>query len=142
MRILLFILLPIGDTLFITPAIHALRKRYPDSHITALVYPTNAGILRSNPDVDEFLYWPTRELWPGLRGVFRLFWGLRKARFDLAVEFCNYIAWVTALSGIPRRTDMHIPRWWWIKPGAGREWRKLHAVKHYAGPVERLGIPV
>ena len=78
MRILLLLLLPIGDTLFTTPAIHALRKKHPDAHITALVYPTNAGILRSNPDIDEFLYWPTRQTWPGLRGVLWLFWTLRQ----------------------------------------------------------------
>ena len=97
MRILLLILLPIGDTLFTTPAIHALRKRYPDAHITAFVYPTNAGILRSNPDIDELIFWPTRQTWPGFRHLIALFWGVRKARFDLAVEFCNYIWWVAFL---------------------------------------------
>src|SRR5436305_2502086 len=100
MRILIFSLLPIGDTLFTTPAVHALRNRYPDAHITALVYPTNAGVLRSNPDINEFVYWPTRQNWPGLGGVLRLFWTLRRAHFDLAMEFCSYIMWVTFLSGI------------------------------------------
>jgi ADP-heptose:LPS heptosyltransferase len=142
MRILLLILLPIGDTLFTTPAIHALRMRYPDAHITAFVYPTNAGILRSNPDIDEFIFWPTRQTWPGFRHLIALFWGVRKARFDLAVEFCNYIWWVAFLGGIRHRVDMNLPRFWWIVPGAGRKWRKSHAVEHYLGPVKRLGIPV
>jgi len=142
MRILLFSLLPIGDTLFTTPAVHALRKRYPDAHITALVYPTNAGILRSNPDINDLLYWPTRQTWPGLGGVLRLFWALRKSRFDLAVEFSSYNGLVTYLSGIPRRSEMHLPRLWWIMPGAGREWRKYHAVEHYADVVRRLDIPI
>ncbi|MGA7730514.1 MAG: glycosyltransferase family 9 protein [Chloroflexia bacterium] len=142
MRILLLVLLPIGDTLFATPAIHALRRRYPGAQVTALVYPTNAGILRSNPDVDEVLFWPTRQSWPGLRQVLRLFWELRRARFDLAVEFCNYAWWITFLSGIPRRSEMNLPRLWWLVPGAGREWRKRHAVEHYNDAVSRLGIPV
>ncbi len=142
MRILLLLLLPIGDTLFTTPAIHALRRRYPDAEITALVYPTNLGILRNNPDIDRFLLWPTRESFPGLRGVLKLFWELRRAHFDLAVEFCSYITWVTKWSGIPRRTHMHMPRFWWVLPWAGREWRKRHAVEHYAGPILRLDIPV
>jgi lipopolysaccharide heptosyltransferase II len=142
MRILLLTLLPIGDTLFTTPAVHALRKRYPDAHIIALVYPTNAGVLRSNPDINEFLYWPTRQSWPGLGGVLRLFWALRRARFDLAVEFCSYIMWVTFLSGIHRRSEMHLPNFWWIRPGAGRVWRKRHAVEHYTDVVRRLGVPV
>lgn len=141
-RILLLLLLPIGDTLFATPAIHALRKRYPHAQITALVYPTNAGILRSNPDIDDFLYWPTRQTWPGLRQTLGLFWKLRRARFELGVEFCNYAWWVTWLSGIPRRTEMNLPRFWWLIPGAGKEWRKKHAVEHYNDAVIRLGIPV
>src|SRR6476469_2123574 len=66
MRILLLMLLPISDTLFATPAVRALRRRYPGAHITALVYPTNSGILAHNPDVDELMYWPTRQTWPGL----------------------------------------------------------------------------
>lgn len=141
-RILLMLLLPIGDTLFTTPAIHALRKRYPQAHIAALVYPTNLGILRSNPDINEFLLWPTREAWPGITGVLRLFWKLRRSRFQLAVEFCSYIWWLTRLSGIPQRTEMHLPRFWWVLPWAGRDWRKRHAVEHYADVVRRLDIPV
>lgn len=142
MHILLLMLLPIGDTLFTTPAVHALREHYPDAEITALVYPTNKGILSNSPDIDRFLIWPTRRQFPGVGGVLRLFWELRRARFDLAVEFCNYIWWVTRLSGIPRRTEMQLPRLWWCRPGAGREWRKQHAVEHYMGPVQRLGIEV
>src|SRR4051812_6813500 len=123
MRILLLMLLPIGDTLFATPAVRALRKRYPDAHITALVYPTNVGILENNRDIDDFIYWPTRQTWPGFIAVARLFWGLRRRQFDLAVEFCNYISWVTRLSGIPRRTEMELPALWWVLPWAGKKWR-------------------
>lgn len=142
MRILIMALLPIGDTLFATPAIHALRKRYPGACITALTYPTNKGILRSNPDIDDFLAWPTREAWPGIRNVFKLFWQLRRARFDLSVEFSNYNLWITRLAGIRERTEMNLPRFWWGLPGAGRAWRRHHAVEHYSDVVRRLGIPV
>src|SRR5437867_615113 len=142
MRILLLTLLPIGDTLFATPAVHALRKRYPDAHITALVYPTNKGILINNPDVDDFAVWPTRQTWPGLLAFLALFLKLRRGRYDLAVEFSNYSWWLTWISGIGRRTEMNLPRLWWVLPGAGVEWRKKHAVEHYADAVRRLGIPV
>ena len=142
MRILLFMLLPIGDTLFATPAVRALRRRYPEARITALVYPTNVGILRNSPDIDNFLFWPTRQEWPGLWGVLSLFWTLRRLRFDLAVEFSNYIWWVTWLSGIPRRTEMDLPAMWWALPWVGREWRRKHAVEHYADAVRKLEIPV
>ena len=142
MRILIIMLLPIGDTLFATPAVHALRKRYPQAHITVLLYPTNLGILRANPDVDDFLLWPTRQTWPGPRGVLRLFRTLRQGRFDLAVGFAGYTGWISWLSNIPRRTELCLPKLWWVSPWAGREWRRWHAVEHYADVVRRLGIPV
>ena len=72
MRILVQALLPIGDTLFATPAIHALRQRYPGARFTALVYRSNAGILSSNPDIDSLVYWPNRHEWLDPRVVRRL----------------------------------------------------------------------
>lgn len=142
MRILLHLLLPIGDTLFATPAIHALREHFPDARITAIAYPTNSGILRDNPDIDEILLWPIRQNWPGIRGVLNLFRRLRNERFDLAVEFSNYGWWITKVCGIPRRTEMFLPKAWWLRPNAGRSWRKLHSVEHYCNVVRRLGVPV
>ena len=142
MRILVVMLLPIGDTLFATPALHALRKHYPQASITVLAYPTNAGILRSNPDVDDFVLWPTRQTWPGIRGVIAMFRKLREARFSMAVEFGGNTGWISALSRNPRRTEMYLPRLWWLLPWAGKEWRQKHAVEHYADVVRRLGIPV
>jgi len=142
MRILLLTLLPIGDTLFTTPAVHALRQRYPDAHISALVYPTNVGILTGNPDINDFLLWPTRESWPGFRGLVKLFRTIRKMKFDLAVEFCSYIGYVSWWGRIPKRTEMNLPRLWWILPWAGVRWRRKHAVEHYSDVVLRLGIPI
>jgi len=142
MRILVMLLLPIGDTLFATPAIHALRRHYPKAHITALAYPTNSGILRNNPDLDEILLWPTREQWQGIRGLARLFTRLRRGHFDLAVEFSNYNWWLSKLTGAYERVEMRLPSFWWIRPGAGREWRKHHAVEHYADVVRQRGIAV
>jgi ADP-heptose:LPS heptosyltransferase len=142
MRILVQALLPIGDTLFATPAIHALRQRYPHARITALVYHSNAGILASNPDIDNLVHWPDRREWLNPRVMRRLFYGLRRTRFDLSVEFSNYGIWLAKLGGIPRRTEMRLPKLWWIRPGAGREWRRHHAVEHYADPVRCLGIRV
>lgn len=142
MKILLLLLLPIGDTLFATPAVHAVRKLYPGARITALCYPTNVGVLVNNPDIDDIMFWPTRETWPGIVSAVRLLWRIRKTRYDIALELCNYIAWVTRLCGIPKRSEMHLPPFWWGMPGAGREWRNKHAVEHYSDVVRRLNIPI
>jgi ADP-heptose:LPS heptosyltransferase len=42
----------IGDLVCATPLLAALRRRYPEGHIAALVNSYNAGVLAGNPDVD------------------------------------------------------------------------------------------
>jgi lipopolysaccharide heptosyltransferase II len=47
-----------GDLLFTTPALRALRRRFPDAHITVLVGPWGAPVLSNNPHVDDVLVLP------------------------------------------------------------------------------------
>ena len=88
-NILVVALLPIGDTLFATPAIHAVRLRYPRARVTALTYPTNGGILSANPDVDEICFAPTRAR-PTTPALFAaMIHDLRATHFDLVLEFSS-----------------------------------------------------
>jgi ADP-heptose:LPS heptosyltransferase len=141
-RILFLILLPIGDTLFITPTIRAIRERYPRAHLTALVYPSNAGILENNPDIDELLVHPTLQDWRGWPYFLQMFRKIIWGRYDLAVQCCTTITWLTLVARIPRRAKMNYPRLWWLLPNRGRAWRQTHAVQHYADIVRPLGVPV
>jgi ADP-heptose:LPS heptosyltransferase len=141
LRVLIIALLPIGDTLFATPAIHALRSAHPHAHITALTYPSNGGILVNNADVDRIWHWPTRNAW-GPGAVLRLARDLRRGRFDLSVEFSNYNGWLSYWAGVRVRTHLHLPASWWIDPEVGKPWRCKHAVEVYASVVQRLGLPI
>ena len=49
LRILLVRLREIGDVVFTTPAVRALRKHYPDAHISYIVEPHAAPVVRDNP---------------------------------------------------------------------------------------------
>ncbi len=89
-NILLCALLPIGDTLFLTPALRAVRRHYPRARITALTYPTNRGILRANPDVDRLWLAPTRQAVRTPDRFLTLAYAIRRGHFDLALEFSNY----------------------------------------------------
>jgi ADP-heptose:LPS heptosyltransferase len=48
----------LGDLLLATPALAALRLRFPAARITALVGPWSAFVLRNNPDIDDLLICP------------------------------------------------------------------------------------
>jgi len=66
MRILLVRLRQIGDVVFTTPAVRAIRERFPDAHISYVVEPAAAPILALNPNLDEVIVAPRVA---GLRGV-------------------------------------------------------------------------
>ena len=131
-RILLLLLLPIGDTLFATPTVRAIRRSYPDATITALAYPTNAGILEANPDIDRLLLHPMATTWPGPVGYFRLLRNLRGAQFDLVVEFGPMQGWMRRIVHPRQFRCLDFPLWQWLLPMGKRPWRERHAVSSYA----------
>src|SRR5215468_11150466 len=57
-HILVVLLCPIGDTLLASPALAALRRRFPHARVTAVVSPKNAGILEANPDITDRIVLP------------------------------------------------------------------------------------
>ncbi|MGH6693270.1 MAG: glycosyltransferase family 9 protein, partial [Gammaproteobacteria bacterium] len=87
----------IGDLLTATPALRALRWRYPNAHITALVTPHTACLLEGNDAVDDTLLFPKavfddqRSLvrpWHAARGlalIARLAARLRRRKFDAVI---------------------------------------------------------
>src|SRR5215467_2979453 len=95
-RILVFLLLPIGDTLFITPTIRALRKRYPQARLTALAHVSAAPVLRCVPDLDEVVVLPAPA-----GPLARTLGYLRAQRFDVAIDFTSpAYKWVSIVCGI------------------------------------------
>lgn len=76
-----------GDMIFMTPAIRAIRRRFPDSHIACLVPPRGLDLLNGNPHLNEVI--PLEEA-RGLKGIF-LWWPLirrlRSGQFDTAFLF-------------------------------------------------------
>jgi heptosyltransferase II len=94
----------IGDVLYRTPSLDALRQGLPDCHITYICEPQAAELLETNPAVDAVL--PI--MGPGWRRSRRTQAALREARFDAALS-TDHIAYhadllLTVSLGIPNRT--------------------------------------
>src|SRR6266446_2727195 len=82
-RILLLNRNHIGDCLFTTPAIRALRTAYPEAVLVAAVPPVNRDLLESNPCLSEVLVRPLR----GVSTHLQLLREIRRRKFDLVISF-------------------------------------------------------
>ncbi len=80
-RILVVTLRRLGDVLLTTPLIHALRERWPDAAIDALVFRGTEGMLAGNPDVSTVLTLSPHPSVPEFVGRATRLW----RRYDLAV---------------------------------------------------------
>lgn len=98
-RILIINVARFGDTLLMTPAIAALRERWPNAHITVLAHPKRMEVLFNNPHIDKVApitkhHALLRGWWPGVkqydvalvygRDAALIRYGLRLARHVIA----------------------------------------------------------
>jgi len=94
MKILLIRNDNIGDLVCTTPAIEALRKKYPDAKIDIVVNSYNFLAIRNNPFVDK-IYSYTKpkhkkslsDKIKALFGKIKIFWDIKKEKYDVAVVF-------------------------------------------------------
>ena len=93
----------IGDAVMTTPAVHSIRRNFPNAEITMLAMPWVADIFRLSPDVDKVLVYDKKELYLGkVKGVLKLASHLRQYRFDAAILLQNafeaaFIAWMAGI---------------------------------------------
>ena len=120
---------------FTTPAVHALRDRFPGAHLTYIVEPAAAPIVVNNPHLDEVIVAPRAR---GLRGVLHdlaLGRRLRAGRYDLAIDFhggprASLLTW---LSRAPVRIGYEVIGRSWMytrRVARPRELRPRHSVEN------------
>lgn len=95
----------LGDVLFTTPAIKALRRKFPESYICCLVHPRAKEILEGNPNINELIVNDEDVTFKGFLGKLKLVSELKRYKFDLAILFHRSFtrAAITYLAGISRR---------------------------------------
>lgn len=116
MRILIVGVNWLGDVLFMTPAIRAIRRAHPQAFLACAVPPRCRELLAGNPHVNEVIVFDERGADRGPGGVWRFTQRLRAARFDQAFLFHRSFtrALCVALAGIPGRVGYATWKRGWV----------------------------
>jgi ADP-heptose:LPS heptosyltransferase len=146
LQILLVRLRLIGDVVFTTPAVGALRRKFPSAHITYLVEAPAEPVVRHHPGIDEIIVLDRP------RGIARLQYDiafarrLRRRRLDLVIDFhggtrSGFLTWAT---GAPQRVGYDLPGRGWCYTTRVPWTRSLvpprHSVLNQWALLEPLGI--
>ncbi len=105
MRILLTRTDRIGDVVLSTPAIKAMRDKFPASYIAFMVRPYAKDIVEGNPYLDEVIIYDKYGKQKSLFGTIKFAFELRKKKFDRAFMLhpTNRVHLISYLAGIPER---------------------------------------
>jgi heptosyltransferase-2 len=95
----------IGDAVMTTPAIRAIRKRFPNSHVSLLAKPWVMPVFENSEHIDRLLIYDDKGRHKGIFGKFRLARDLKKYHFDAVILLQNAFeaALITFLARIPLR---------------------------------------
>ncbi len=114
----------VGDAIMALPALHAVRRRFPEATIAIVARPYVADIYRGQEICDELIAYDPKGAHAGLSGRERLAKELGARKFDVALLLQNSFdaAWLAWRAGIPERV------------GYARDGRSLLLTKRIAVP--------
>ena len=137
----------IGDVVLTTPAIAALRKKFPQGRLVGLTSPLASEIYLHNPHLDEVLILDSA-LYSGFLGFWRLVASIRRQKFDAAVVFfcTSKVGLAILFSGITTRIGP-LSKWWsWFCFNFGRRQNRsaveMHEAEYNIQLLKEFGISV
>lgn len=146
MNILLIRLRLIGDVVFTTPAVSALRRRFPNARITYLVEAPAEPVVRHHAGIDEVIVLQRPRGMARVRYDLAVARRLRDERFDLVIDFhggprSGFLTWATRA---PQRIGYALPGRRWCYTTRVPWTRSLvpprHSVLNQWALLEPLGI--
>jgi len=95
----------LGDVLFSTPCIKAIRNKFENAYIACMTVPRTKAMLEYNKRIDEIIIYDEKGKHKNLFGKIRLISELNRKKFDLAIILHRSFtrALITFLSGIGER---------------------------------------
>jgi ADP-heptose:LPS heptosyltransferase len=134
-KILLIRLRLIGDVVFTTPMLRALKRVYPGARLTYVVEREAAAVVRNNPHLDELIVVPRTRGMRRMIDDLRLARRLRTERFDIVIDFHGgpRSSWLTRATGARQRIGYDVEGRAWLYTRAvdrPRELRARHSVEN------------
>lgn len=133
----------VGDAIFITPALSALKSGFPKAKISLLVPEKVAEIYEENPDIDELIAYRRKG---NLKERIKLIRTLKKKRFNLGIimQSTSYEPVILFyLARIPERMGYtHSLRNLFLTKIIERPKEAQHEVDFFLGLIEALGVKI
>ncbi len=133
----------VGDVIFSTPFIRAVRETYPDAYIACLLHPRCSQMLESNRRLDEIIIYDEEGAHKSLFGKWKLIQELRKKDFDTAFLLHRSFtkALIAYLAGAKERIGYPTKNRGWILTRAVEEPDEaLHKVEYFLNIARAAGI--
>jgi len=135
----------LGDTLFVTPFIRAVRENCPDSYIAVLTHSRCREILEGNPRINEIIIYDERRRHRHLLGKFSIVSELKSKKFDTAFILRRSLSrtMLLFLSKIPERVGYDSKRAGFLltnKVVPSSVSRDMHRVEYFLGLARAVGI--
>ncbi|MDD5504254.1 MAG: lipopolysaccharide heptosyltransferase II [Candidatus Omnitrophica bacterium] len=133
----------LGDILFTTPSLRALKKTYPSAFIVVMAHPRCAQMLEDNPCIDKLILFDERPIFAGFFRKILFIRELRKMEFDTVISFHRSMSklLIACLSGIPRRLGYYTrKRSWLLTDPVAEDKKPLHRVEYFLKILKKAGI--
>lgn len=133
----------LGDVLFSTAAIKAIRDEYPESFIACMIVPRCKEILEDNPYLNEIIIYDDENEQRGILGKIRFLLALKKKRFDCVFLFQRSFTrlFLCFLAAIPERIGYYRKKTGFLLTKKIEFPSKtLHRAKSFLNLVEKSGI--
>jgi heptosyltransferase II len=134
----------LGDVVFSTPALKALRNHFPDAYISCLVISRCEEVLKNNPRINEIIvydeYGKHKSLWAKIKFIRYL----RKKHFDSVYILHPSLrrAMIGFLAGIPNRIGYSTKkRGFLLTKAIPINPESMHKVDYFLNLLDQVGIP-
>ena len=107
----------IGDVLFTTPVVRAIKESNPDTFIGYWCNERAQDILKDNPNINKIFALSRGDLkkiyhksvWQGIRNFLNLLYGIKKEKFDIVLDFSldHRYSLLAKISGIRKRVGFN-----------------------------------